>query len=535
LQSGTRYRLARVSVTSKDVTTILRTIPTLFESTVERAPSKSWLTYEESTYTYQEAHERIGAVACALQDLGVNRESLVLATTRNSPDYLFTWLALMRLGAILLPVNPESSGRELAGLAGQVRPHLVVTDGELRDLVQSSIAGPAPAARLVLVEELAAAPRGEAPAPAAREEDVAVLIPTSGTTGRSKLVMQTQRAYVMAGEGFPFWMGLTSDDRLMTSLPLFHINAPAYSVLGSVAAGAGLILLPRFSGSRFIDWARRYGATEFNAIGAMIEILMRQPERDDDADNPFRLCYTGPSPPMERHLEIERRFGLEIVCGYALSESPYGLIWRRGTRPYGTLGTPRQHPELGEINKARVLIEGRAAAAGEIGELELKSPAVMLGYYDMPEETAKDLSDGWLRTGDLVRVNEDGTYTFVGREKELIRRRGENLSPVEVEMALEAHPDVAEAAVVGVPSELSEEDVKAFIVLVEGATASPAEVRDFAAERLAPYKVPRYVEIVTRLPHTPTGRIAKHELPRERTDAEHDLELGPAPTAREGR
>jgi carnitine-CoA ligase len=524
-----------VAVRTAGTSTTVRTIPALFEDAVQRAPSKSWLSYEDSTYSYGEAHERIAAIACALQELGVGRGTMVLATTRNSPDYLCTWLALMRLGAVLLPVNPESSGRELAGLAGQVRPQLVVTDAVLRELVEASIAEPAPSARVVLVDGLAAAPFSEAPSSAARSEDVAVLIPTSGTTGRSKLVTQTQRAYVMAGEGFPFWMGLTEDDRLMTSLPLFHINAPAYSVLGSAAAGAGLILLPRFSGSRFIDWARRYDATEFNAIGAMIEILMRQPERDDDADNPLRLCYTGPSPPKERHLEVERRFGLEIVCGYALSESPYGLIWRRGTRPYGTLGTPRQHPVMGEVNKARVLVEGRPAAVGEVGELELKSPAVMLGYYDMPEETDKVLSDGWLRTGDLVRVNEDGTYTFVGREKELIRRRGENLSPVEVEMALEAHPVVAEAAVVGVPSELSEEEVKAFLVLVEGATVPPAEVRDFAAARLAPYKVPRYVEIVEGLPHTPTGRIAKHELPRERTDAEADLDPDPARTARDGR
>jgi crotonobetaine/carnitine-CoA ligase len=143
--------------------------------------------------------------------------------------------------------------------------------------------------------------------PAAREalpsgvepEDLAVLIPTSGTTGRSKLVMQTQRAYAMAGQGFPFWMELTADDRLMTSLPLFHINAPAYSVLGSLACGAGLVLLPRFSASGFLDSARRHGATEFNAIGAMLEILQRQPERPDDADTPLRLCYTGPSPTQQ--------------------------------------------------------------------------------------------------------------------------------------------------------------------------------------------------------------------------------------------
>jgi carnitine-CoA ligase len=500
------------------------TIPELLEAAAERSASKPWLTFEDQSFTYGRAHEEIASLACVLRDAGVERGTRVLATMRNEPGYLFTWLALMRLGAILLPANPESSGSELGGLAAQLRPHMVVTDRTLRTVVDGSVFESAPDARVMLIEEFGDASPHDSTSIAARPEDVAVMIPTSGTTGRSKLVMQTQRAYAMAGEGFPFWLGLTAEDRLMTSLPLFHINAPAYSVLGSIAAGAGLILLPRFSGSRFIDLARRYGATEFNAIGAMIEILMRQPQREDDADNPLRLCYTGPSPPKERHLEIERRFGLEIVCGYALSESPYGLIWRRGTRPFGTLGSPRQHPTLGEINQVRVVDDDRSVGVGEVGELELKNPAVMLGYYDMPEETGKVLSEGWLRTGDLVCVNDDGTFTFVGRKKELIRRRGENLSPLEVEMALESHPAVVEAAVVGVPSELSEEEVKAFVVLAQGEDVTHADLRAFVAGRLAPFKVPRYLEVVPNLPHTPTGRIAKHELPRHRTDAEVDFE-----------
>ena len=279
-----------------------------------------------------------------------------------------------------------------------------------------------------------------------------MLIPTSGTTGRSKLVMQTQRAYAMAGEGFPFWMELTADDRLMTSLPLFHINAPAYSVLGSLACGAGLVLLPRFSASGFLDSARRHGATEFNAIGAMLEILMRQPERPDDADTSLRLCYTGPSPAQEWQEAFERRFGLRVVCGYALSESPYGLIWRHGTRPFGTLGSVRQHPVLGVVNEARVVDDGgQDVGEGEIGELLLRNPVVTPGYWQMPEETAATVVDGWLHTGDLVTAAADGTFTFVSRRKEVLRRRGQNLSPAEVEDAVLAHPDVLEVAVVAVP------------------------------------------------------------------------------------
>jgi len=225
--------------------------------------------------------------------------------------------------------------------------------------------------------------------------------------------MQTHRAYAWAGEGFAYWMELTADDRLMTSLPLFHVNAPAYSVMGSLACGAGLVLLPRFSASGFLDAARRHGATEFNAIGAMLEILMRQPERADDADNPLRLAYTGPSPRREWQEAFEQRFGLRVVCGYAMSESPYGLIWPHGTRPFGTLGTPRQHPRHGHVNDARVVD----------GELLLRNPVVTPGYYGMPEETAKTIVDGWLHTGDLVTANLDGTYTFVARKKEVLRRR----------------------------------------------------------------------------------------------------------------
>jgi len=365
---------------------------------------------------------------------------------------------------------------------------------------------------------------GALPTNEATADDVACLIPTSGTTGRSKLVTQTHRAYAMAGVGFPWWMELGPDDRLMTSLPLFHINAPTSSMLGSVGARASLALLPSFSASTFLESARRHGATEFNAIGAMLEILMRQPERPDDADTPLRLCYTGPAPPRERHLEIERRFGLRIVCGYAMSETPYGTIWARGTRPYGTLGSIRQHPTLGVVNEGRVMNDGRPAGIGEVGELELRNPAVMKGYWDMPDETAQVLStDGWLRTGDLVTVDDEGIYTFVGRLKEVIRRRGENVAPAEIEEALADDPAVFEAAVVGVPSELSEEEIKAFVVLNDPG-ADLAAVREHAVGLLAPFKVPRYMEATAELPHTPTGRVAKHELTRERTPDEIDFE-----------
>jgi crotonobetaine/carnitine-CoA ligase len=313
---------------------------------------------------------------------------------------------------------------------------------------------------------------------------------------------------------------------MLTTLPLFHVNAPAYSVMGSLACGAGLVLAERFSASTFLETARRHGATEFNAIGAMLEILMRQPSRADDADTPLRLCYTGPAPERDRQLEIEQRFGLRIVVGYAMSESPYGLIWPHGSRPYGTLGTVRQHPDLGVVNEARVIGEaGAVVTAGGSGELELRNPVLTAGYWGMPAESAAVMDGDWLRTGDLVTANEDGTYTFLSRVKEVIRRRGENLSPLEVEDVLAAHPAVLECAVTGVPSELSEEEVKAFIVPAPGVERLDfAELREFAASRLAAFKVPRYWQQVAELPRTPTARVAKHQLPSGHPDGEYDAE-----------
>jgi len=534
------------------------TIPRLIAAAAHRDSGGIWLRSDSGSLTFGGAVAAVGQTAAALQEAGVGKGDLVMLTASTSPPYLLSWLALTSLGAVAVAVNPRGTPAELAGLIGQVQPRLLISDARLADVVSAARTGsglaetgpdetgragggalmptsfPPEVDVLSLIPAdwadetamAAAARNARLPDAGVGPDDVAVLIPTSGTTGRSKLVMQTHRAYAMAGEGFGFWMELTAADRMLTTLPLFHVNAPAYSVMGSLACGAGLVLAERFSASTFLDTARRHGATEFNAIGAMLEILMRQPERSDDADTPLRLCYTGPAPERDRQLAMERRFGLRIVVGYALSESPYGLIWARGTRPFGTLGSVRQHPVLGTINHARVIDEsGSVAGPGGTGELELTNPVLTPGYWGMPAETAALMHDGWLRTGDLVTVGDDGTYTFISRVKEVIRRRGENLSPLEVEDVLMAHPAVLECAVVGVPSELSEEDVKAFIVpAADVQQLDFAELRSFAAARLAAFKVPRYWQQIAELPRTPTARVAKHRLPEGHPDGEYDAE-----------
>ena len=498
------------------------TIWDLVARAVTARPEETWLHSPQGTATYRDLDEQASRAAVAFLDRGVEPGDRVLFVLGNRPELVFAWLGLMKAGGVLLAANPAGTVREWEDLAARSGARLALTDTDVRPGLEQATAG-LPTV-VVDVAELFSPGSTAAGEPARPRDsgDLAVLIATSGTTGRPKLVMQTHRAYVLAAEGFPAWLGLQAADRLLTTLPLFHLNAQVYSTLGSLAAGASLVLLPRFSARGFLDDARRYEATQFNAIGAMVEILLAQERRPGDADTGLRLCYSGPAPPRERHREIERRFGLRLMIGYALSESTYGTVWPREHAPYGSMGRLRQHPVHGRINEGRIVDDdGRDVEPGTVGELLLRNPAVMLGYYGDPEASARTVVDGWLRTGDLVRADADGYLYFVSRKKEVIRRRGENISPVEVEEVLTSHPAVDEAAVVGVDSTLTEEDVKAFVR--RGAPVAPGALRDWCAERLTAFKVPRYIEFVAELPHTPTGRVAKPQLPRGRTPGEHDL------------
>jgi carnitine-CoA ligase len=516
-----------------EVQRLTDTIPAVLQAAAEGNPDGTWLRTDQGSSTFSAAAGHVGTIAERLRGAGVSRGDLVVVTARTTAAYVLVWLAVTSLGAIEVPTDPRATAAELRGLVAQTRAQHLVTDAELHATVDEALSSLSPRPTVHDVDGLvgdwrAPSPGSTTPATSVDPDDVAVLIPTSGTTGRSKLVMQTHRAYAWAGVGFPWWMELGPDDVMMTSLPLFHINAPAYTVMGSLACGAGLALMPRFSASGFLDFARRHGATEFNAIGAMLEILWRQPPRPDDADHPLRLCYTGPSPAKQWQQAFEERFGLQVVCGYAMSESPYGLIWPRGTRPFGTLGAVRQHPTLGHVNDARVVDErGVELSVGQTGELLLRNPVVTPGYWGMPEVTAETIVDGWLHTGDLVTVEAGALYTFVARKKEVLRRRGQLVSPAEVEAAIASDPSVLEVAVIGVPSELTEEEIKAYVVPVDGAKPDLQSLRKSAAERLTPFKVPRYWEAVEALPRTPTARVAKHRLSKERTPGEWDAE---APT-----
>jgi crotonobetaine/carnitine-CoA ligase len=496
------------------------TLPEFLARGAERWPAEPWCRTPDGSATRAEVYADARRCVGGLRALGVSPNQHVVLVLPNGLDFVRAWLGVVLTGAVGIAVNPAAAASELAAVVEDTGARLVVAP--------AGTPVPAGATRVDVADLCAGEPAGPA---ACTPDQPASYIQSSGSTGRPKFIIQTHGMYTMAAEGYPYWLGLTAEDVLLTTLPLSHLNAQAYSTLGSYGCGARLVLLPRFSASTFWETARDTGATVFNAIGAMVEILMAREPSPAERDHRLRYCYSAPAPHRERHEEIEARFGFRLVIGYALSESPYGLISPVDELTvYGAMGRPRQHPRLGWINDARLVdpATGADVTVGEVGELLLHNPATTPGYFGMPAESATVLRDGWLHTGDLARRDEAGNYYFAGRVKEMIRRRGENLSPADVEVALDAHPAVSSSAVIGVPSPLSEEDVKAFVLVRPGARVSAEELGDWCAQRLPPYKRPRYVEFVDSWPLTETQKIAKKQLPTGRAHTETDLEE-PAP------
>jgi carnitine-CoA ligase len=309
---------------------------------------------------------------------------------------------------------------------------------------------------------------------------------------------------------------LSEAERLWCVLPFFHINAQAYSLMTALANGYPLVVSPKFRASTFWRDAAELGVTEVNLIGAMLAILARQPA-DMFVAGALRTIYAAPAlePPENRALEA--RFGVRVVTGFGMSECTFGCIETPTSRgKTASIGRPRAHPAGLIPNELRIVApSGELAPRGTVGELQFRNAAVTPGYWNAPEITERALADGWLRTGDAGYVDGDGDVVLVGRYKEMIRRRGENVAPREVEDALALHPGVAQAAVVGVPSSLSEEDVVACVVRAPGATVDEAELRTWCATRLAPYKIPVRVVFLDAFPLTPTMRVAKERLKAE--------------------
>lgn len=504
------------------------TIPALLEKQAERRPDHPFLLCGDAQLSYAETAARTRRLAAGLRSLGVGAGRPVAILLDNGVPYVETWFALARLGAIEVPLNPEHRGPVLESMVRRSGADvLVCTTEHLEELARSTPAA-LEAFDTIILEGSAAGPNtlrakrvhsldelsreGGEPGPEPSPGSELGIMYTSGTTGPSKGVLVSHNYWSFLGHQQAKICGLGERDVMYCCLPLFHQGAQAACVMPMLTVGGSVALTDRFSASRWWQEIRGYGATTFVAFAAMLTILFKRSRAPDDADNPARVGIVGHVLP-ELQKPFEERFGVRLLNIYGMTEADctiYPQDW--DSTPPGSMGIPDAENfevELMDENDEPVPED----AVGEICVRPRHPHIMMEGYHEMPVDTLHAYRTLWFHTGDLARRSSEGFYFFVDRLKDAIRRRGENISSSEVEQVINSHPEVGESAVVGVPSELGEDEVMAFVV-ARSPSLTPEELVGYAAERMAYFMIPRFVELVGELPKTQTNKIAKSELKR---------------------
>ncbi len=522
------------------------TLTSMLVSRAEVAPGRTFLVFGDYELSYAETLKQVDRAATMYAKRGVKQGDRIGVMSLNHPSTVITLFALARLGAIMVPVNPDFKASEAGYAFSHAQVSGVLCSPDALATVKQACARIAPAPWLLLNE-----PAGEdlpvfsgeldrtcndagssvGAFDAGTPDSICLFVYTSGTSGFPKGVMHSLLNVVLAGEGFVQRMYLQPDDRLMCILPMFHVNAVFYSLAGALAAGATLILVPRFSASNFWETAARTGATEVNTIAAVSNILMRRPRSEFVSGHNLRKIYGAPFT-EEIFTVFQQEFGVPtLIEGYGMSEVPGALNNPfPGPHKIGCMGKPSVHPDP-NVSLAKLKVvddEGRELPDGETGELVVKTPIVTKGYYRDPEQTEAAFRDGWFLTGDLAWRDSDGYFWFVARKKDIIRKRGENISGAELDRVIESHPDVLQAGAIPVPTELGEDDILVAVALNSGASLSAQDVADWCRERLAPIKVPRYVIFMESLPQTPTHRVAKFRLRADKSLKERATDLDAA-------
>jgi crotonobetaine/carnitine-CoA ligase len=501
------------------------TLTGVLEAQAAELGAKPFLYFEDRTISFEELDCLVNRAANGLAALGVKPGVGVSIMLPNAPEWLFVYFATQKLGAYAVPVNVALKGEGLRHVVDHSDSSILVCHPDYVETVEGVLdalpklskvvvnatevpAGWAPPEGWLTLDELMAAP-DESPGAEIDPEAISAIMYTSGTTGAPKGVVNRYKGMNVAGIRVLGGM-LRPDEVPYTCLPLFHANALFLTTVRSLVIGLPMVLSRRFSASRFWDEMRRYGVTTFNGLGAMIPILMKQPERENDRDNKVRFVFSAACP-ASVWAEFEQRFGLLIVEGYAAVDGGGFMVINMGNAPKGSFGKP--------TSPVRVVDDdGEDVPVGQPGELLFEVDDAnrrKVEYYKNEEASGAKIQDGWLHTGDLVTADADGNLYFVDRKSDSLRRRGENISSWEVEREIDAHPAVLESAVFGVPSELGEDDVMAVVVLKEGRDLAAPELIAHCEKRMARFMVPRYVEFRDALPKTGTHRVQKGVLKRE--------------------
>ncbi|MEP6704780.1 MAG: long-chain-fatty-acid--CoA ligase [Acidobacteriota bacterium] len=504
----------------------------LLETRAARAPEKTFLfsAADGREWTYDEFDRVVNRTANLLRASGVSKGDVVSLLLPNSAEYVVAYFACWKIGALAGPVNSLLKREEIEWVVGNSEAKLMLISNELLTTTFGLKSEPGAVATgflsdvpQIIFDQVSIANKF----PDTLDEvdldtdDDAIIIYTSGTTGKPKGCLLTHENLIANARQIADWMSFTQDDRLLTIMPLFHMNAVSVTTMSALYAGGSTVVTPKFSASRFWDIIEKYRITSFGSVATMLSMLLAKYQvpglNSQDAkskiQNPkcetlrFAMCGSAPVP-AEVLKKFEETFGCLVIEGYGLSESTCRSTFNppnENRRP-GSCGKP-----IG--NEMKIFDESdHEASDGELGEIVLRGPNILKGYFKNPAATAKAFTNGWFHTGDIGYRDADGFFYIADRKSDMIIRAGENIYPREIDDILYTHPAVAHAAVIGVPDDLYGEEVAAFVVLKEGVETSEEDLIAFCRERLADFKCPKMVHFVDDIPKGPTGKLLKREL-----------------------
>lgn len=466
--------------------------------------------------TFGRLWTRSDAIAHWLRREGVGTGDRVALMIPNSADAIALLFGIAKAGAVWVPVNVQQKGDGLAYILEHSAPSLIVGDADTAPTAAAAFPpapvwtlGTAAASGARRVEDALGdeTPFGK---PLPDVDDPFAIMYTSGTTGRPKGVLVSHRMLRLSGEAVRLVSGAEAGNVMFMWEPLYHIGG-AQMIILPLIEDVSLALVPRFSASRFWQEVIDTGASHIHFLGGILQLLLKQPESPLDRAHGARIAWGGGCP-REIWRPFEARFGVEIRECYGMTEAS-SVTTCNERKVLGSVGRPLPWFDVTLIGE-----DGREVAQGERGEIVVRTSlpgALTRGYYHNPEATAKALRDGALHTGDIGSFDTDGNMTFHGRMTDNVRVKGENVTAFEVESVAAKHPDVEDCAMIGVKSDVGEQDIKLIVTLRAGARLAPAALSAWLSERLAPYQNPRYIEVIEAFERTPSQRIMKHRLSRD--------------------
>jgi len=470
------------------------------------------LVADDRVTSYGQLVHQAGSLARHLRRLGLRPGDRVALLLPTLPEYVPAYFGILGAGAVVVPINPRARAPEIRHIVEDcgVQAAIAYVDAvdELRKAASLShlitAGGPAPEGALA---DLVRAPEPLDPR-VAKSDDLAQICYTSGTTGKPKGVMLTHQNLVLNAESLAEACGASPADRMLAIAPLGHILGTSLVMNMTLLSGGALVFCAKLDPDTIMGTIERQRCTFVGAVPTVYIMMLNHPSQHDLGSLRDAMCG-GASCPVEVLNAFQKRFGVRILEGYGITEIAGGAAFNplHGLRKPGSVGVPIKQTEVAILDDA-----GRALSPGEVGELCIKGPMVMAGYYGQPDATRETVRDGWLRTGDLAYADADGYYFIVDRKKDLIITSGFNVYPREVEEVLYQHPGVAEAGVVGLPDPVKGELVSACVTLRSDVEATAADLIAFCKERLTPYKVPVRVEFFPALPKGATGKLLRREL-----------------------